>query len=73
MKLPELKRCPFCASSARFMFQRGIDSVHVECIHCRARAQGFCVRMDEEKFIDSMNDCIEAAANAWNVRRWLPE
>lgn len=73
MKTPELKKCPFCASDARFIFQPGIDSVYVECIHCGARAQGFCVKKDKEKFIDSVFDCIEAAANVWNMRRWLPE
>lgn len=73
MKLPELKKCPFCASGARFMFQSGFDSVYVECIHCKARAQGFCVSGDEAKFIDSMFECVEAAAGEWNKRRWLPE
>lgn len=74
MKTPDLKKCPFCASGARIMFKPVIYSFYAECSHCGARTQEFCVsKKDEAKFVDSMFDCIEAAANAWNMRRWLPE
>lgn len=74
MKTPDLKKCPFCASNARIMFEPSKDSFYAECIRCRARSEGFCVnRNDKEKFVDNMFGCIEAAANVWNVRRWIPE
>lgn len=74
MKTPELKKCPFCLSGARIVFKSGLDSFHAECSHCGARTQGYCVsKKDETKFVDSMFDCIEAAANMWNMRRGLPE
>lgn len=74
MKTPYLKKCPFCASGARIMFSPGIDSFYAECGNCGARTQGYSIgKNDEAKVVDSILDCIEAAANAWNMRRWLPE
>ena len=74
MKLPELKKCPFCAGAAQMMFKPGADFFYVECPCCGARTLGFCImKSDERKYVTSMFECIESAANAWNKRRYLPE
>lgn len=70
MKTPELKECPFCLSSARFIFEHSLGYVYVECTRCGAKTLLYHVSSDDKNtYLDKLFACIEAAALKWNARR----
>lgn len=70
MKTPELRDCPFCYGSARLKYFNLLGQVEVECTQCGARTPLYRVNCgDENKYLNELFACIEAAALRWNTRR----